>query len=503
MGVALLRIPKGPCRSSRFQVPQLILRSSRPYCLGHARTARSFQALEAQVPTFYSPRQLLHTSRSVDKTVSLIDEDDLLDFQDVHASSISRPASNVTVSKELFDEPLAEGNLRANPAQLERFQQLIHTLEAGVAQHGPVDRPRLVDSSSAWRKLRPDAPIDKLSPNDDVNLGRAVDAMLDLNPSGDPAAVVPETPRTNTKPLLPSELPYGQLSAHPAPLPGAKKASSLPPRKPQSKSKSAAAGSNHWWPLMQDLLKHTATKPSRPSGDRSQRSFSTGTHVARSHEITRPARHSESESRAGGGQPPSAQVAADLKLAGHLRLNDAYYYPPELYARVQPAQSPMEAICRRQEIPDTVVGTPLPADHPLITRSTSHSMSTKFPSVIDPSDTTTAVEANALDGDKPNAINSDAHLGSVDSPHWNTAPIIDTNVEAGKSSQLSVNLPLQPGDLVELFVSDSSRPLFGIIIAAVLPDANSGRYQMLSVSRRCMSDAGVVTLRKSPNTGFD
>ncbi|KAJ1926878.1 hypothetical protein IWQ60_003428, partial [Tieghemiomyces parasiticus] len=408
---------------------------------------------------------------------SLIDVTDLIDLS--HAPSRTVYASNSSDHPDsnrpdaAVDDTKQQASGSETPAgldELTRFDSLLKVLEEGLARHGPIDPTRLTKFARAWRKHTPDDVVKRISPGEEREFFQDVDAMTTHETPDSPplSAGAPMSKAghsgsdTLTSGLGPDELPLETLTtnaahaSHPSVEQGPTSAS-------ESDARPTSKPFNVWQPLMQDLLRNLPTAP-HATGPKSPSPHPRGPSGARSYSTR--AASKRPVSRYAHGAPTSLLEPlpnADLILKENLSV----YYPEELYAKVQAPISPTEAL-RQRQAQSVVTGAPVPSDHPLISRNATR----LTPLTADPAteSTTAAVEPASVENEP-----EDVGLAS------NLAPDLgDISLEAGKASSLTVSLPLYPGDLVEIFDTRGAAPRFGIVLAALLPDAHSGRYQVLT-----------------------
>ncbi|KAJ1971559.1 3'-5' RNA exonuclease complex component [Dimargaris xerosporica] len=154
------------------------------------------------------------------------------------------------------------------------------------------------------------------------------------------------------------------------------------------------------------------------------------------------------------------------------------YYPPELYQRLVPAQTPTEAFQIRQLRPQRM-GTPVPLSHPLVdckTWGARSGLAGGSSEELKPATTLTA-EKTTADFVDYNDLQMPTQATSSTDPSG--------SYELTATS--TVTLPLEPGDLVDIFAVDQSIPQFGIVLSSSLPETGSSRYQVLTMTHQVLT----------------
>ncbi|KAJ1660426.1 3'-5' RNA exonuclease complex component [Dispira simplex] len=459
-----------------------------------------------------------HARTQPDNHHSLIDLSDLLDFSELPSLSVDRPSTShdqfvrhamdsaQTKEKEtlykgqpqssdtssLFPTPSTEGDQPAvAPADLERFSHLIEALEEGVRRQGPIDWTLLERVPNKWRRYTSADVIRTLNIADRHQLQETADQMM-----GSQSQLVSKSDKL----MDPSELPLDEISS--VPLKGEEEtdgpsvlnAPSSSPHEVRSSSPSSdtppaifdqvSDPQKPWLPLMLNLLegscrgKKRSTHPSSTAAQR--RLFSTlytNQSTSRLYTTTR-----STKSQSTGLSGPIGKNSDNPEDSGSWLL----YYPPELYQRAQPVLSPIEAIqIRKHKV--LPMGTPLPPDHPMIVQTRGRVTVTVTPATV--AETSDVPSISPWSG-QPESLDDTATTKNDSEEALGTSPVGITTSEwgeeLGKESTGPVNIPLQPGDLVELATVNTGTPRFGIILASTLPEAGSNQFQVLTSCQKIL-----------------
>ncbi|KAJ1959215.1 3'-5' RNA exonuclease complex component, partial [Dispira parvispora] len=443
---------------------------------------------------------------------SLIDLGDLLDFSELPSLSVDRPPTSHeqpvhhvvdsaqtktadSIDREqpqgsnassLFPTPYSEeGQPAVTPADLERFAQLIETLEEGVNRQGPIDWTLLERVPSKWRRYTSADVIRTLNIADRHQLQETADQMMGSQS---------QLASRSEKLVAPSELPLDEISG--LTLKGEKetdgssvlnapssslhesRSSSPPSDSPSTISGQGSGSQKPWLPLMLNLLEKPCRDkkaPTHPSSIATQRrSFS-----------TRYANYSTT--RDTETQSTDSSRPVDGKLDDREDFTSwLLYYPPELYQRIQPVLTPSEAIRKRKHkvLP---MGTPLPPDHPMIVQTRGRVTVTVTPATTEEASN---VPPTSPWSGQPESLDDTATTKNDSEEVLGTSPVGITTSEwgeeLGKESAGPVNIPLQPGDLVELATVNTGAPRFGIVLASTLPEAGSNQFQVLTSCQKIL-----------------
>ncbi|KAJ1971413.1 hypothetical protein H4R34_005753, partial [Dimargaris verticillata] len=404
-------------------------------------------------------------------------------------------SSDPMVNHDDADSGTASANQHSAAArdqELHLFGRLIDELETGLQKRDPIDWTRLVDYSRNWRKHVPDDVVPELSTTHLREFHDATDQMITT------AAESPEATSTRVSSPSPSSPPPSSASGYSSAttqgrLPrSTKMAPHELPLEELSQQQSSGqlhstastshqASNNLWLNLMLQLVPPSQRKqyldrlspgPSSPS------SIQKRTYATKAAQKKKLAAKSRGEPI-----PPSSKMKGLPTMPFTLNRRGKYaedlqvlYYPPELYQRLVPAQTPTEAFQSRQLRPQRM-GTPVPLSHPLVDRTAQDSSSglggdeKPKPETALIADKTTADFVDYNDLQRPTQA----------------SPSTDPSGSYEFTATSTITLPLEPGDLVDIFAVDQSIPQFGVVLASSLPETGSSQYQVLTMTHQVLT----------------